>query len=125
MIVYCSITGNVRNFVSNLLELDESIETLELKNGKEIVSDEYIIITGTTGLGEIPPVLVEFLKDDTNARNCLGVIGSGNKNWGNNFCKGAYKVSDIVAKPILHTFELRGEEKDLHKVLQIIKETYN
>lgn len=120
LIVYCSMTGNVRAFVKKLNKLNESIATLELKNGKEVVSEKYLLITHTTGKGEIPPKLVEFLKNINNTEKCLGVVGSGNKNWGLNYCKGAYLASIIVAKPVYHTFELKGNEGDVKKVGTII-----
>ena len=116
------MTGNVRAFVKKLNKLNESMTTLELENGKEVVSDNYILITHTTGKGEMPPKLVEFLKNKINAEKCLGVIGSGNKNWGSNFCKGAYLASNIVARPVYHTFELKGNESDVMKVNSIINE---
>lgn len=116
------MTGNVRAFVKKLNTLNKSMKTLELKNGKEVVSDEYILITHTTGKGEMPPKLVEFLKNDVNVGKCLGVIGSGNKNWGSNFCKGAYLASSIVAKPVYHTFELQGNDVDVQVTNSIIRE---
>lgn len=119
-VVYCSMTGNVRAFVRKLNQINKSIETIEIRNGKEVVDDKYLLITHTTGKGEMPKKLVDFLGDKTNVKNAVGVVGSGNKNWGAHFCGGAYKASEICGVPVLHTFEVRGNQKDIDKALEII-----
>lgn len=118
-VVFCSTTGKVRTFVKKLVALDESIETIEIKNGKEVVSDKFLLITPTTKIGEMPDRLVDFLRNDTNASNVTGVVGSGNRNWGNYFCGGAYKASAMVNAPVLYLFENRGNEIDVASVLKI------
>lgn len=109
----------MKTFVNKIKQLDKSIKTLKVENGKEAVSDKYLLITYTINKGEMPKMLVDFLKN--NAKGCVGVVGSGNKNWGSNFCKGAYMTSTIVGKPVYHTFELKGSVEDVQKVYDIYK----
>lgn len=119
-LVYASLTGNSRSFVNKLLETNKSIETLEIKSGEEVVEGEYLLLTYTTGQGQTPPKVEKFLI--INGRGLLGVIGSGNKNWGSNYCKGALRVAYKYGVPCYHTFQMRGSVEDVQKVSDIIDE---
>lgn len=105
LIVYDSLTGNVQRFVSKLKYQSVKItENLEVKH-------PYILVTYTTGFGEVPKTTLEFLS--RNSLFLLGISGSGNKNWGNTYCQSAKTISKNYKVPIVHTFELSGTEEDV------------
>lgn len=54
MIVYASRTGNVRNIVSKL-----KVESIEISEGL-LLSEPYLLITYTDGLGDIPVKVTRF-----------------------------------------------------------------
>lgn len=108
-IAYDSKTGNVRRFVKKL-----NIDAIEI-NEDLILEELFVLITYTTGFGQVPQKVLQFL--EKNHSNLLGVAASGNRNWGNNFCKSADTISNMYNVPIIHKFELSGTNKDVDKFL--------
>ncbi len=111
------MTGNVRRFVSNLTS--PSFDISERK-GLVVINEPFVLITYTTGFGEVPKEVETFL---SNSYPFLkAVIGSGNRNWGANFCKGAKSISKKYNVPLLHEFELSGTREDIRIVTDKIRE---
>lgn len=133
IIAYYSRTGNVRDFVNWYL-----IPTLgdgyQAKNIEEWVADEpYILVTPTYDFGEVPDYVDEWLDTTVkfkadygmidNSEYIKGVIGSGNKNFGSaNYCGAADKISEQYVVLLIHTFELKGNEKEAETIRQRIEE---
>lgn len=117
IIAYASMTGNVQRFVDKL-EFDKKVKV----NGETIVDSPYVLITYTTGFGVIPKEVESFLQWSTNRSNLIAVIGSGNRNWGNNFCGGAKQIAERYNVPLLHMFEISGLPSDLEIVTSRINE---
>ncbi|MCL1924412.1 MAG: class Ib ribonucleoside-diphosphate reductase assembly flavoprotein NrdI [Defluviitaleaceae bacterium] len=113
-IVYMSITGKVHAFLkkTNFTNLTRII------TGKELISEPYILVTGTIGMGEIAPELDNFLTN--NYKNLKAVVGSGNKNWGDMYCKAAYTISERYNIRLLMTFESAGNKHDVSKFNDLI-----
>lgn len=76
-----------------------------------IVDEPFILITYTTGMGQVPQSTLNFLK--SNHINLKGVVASGNRNWGQNFAISADKISNMYGIPILHKFEMSGMPEDV------------
>lgn len=113
MIVYYSKTNNTERFINKLQSTSVSISDY---NGK----DKYILLTPTYFFGEIPKKVTDFL--ETHSKNMVGVISTGNKNWGENFAKAGDKISDIYNVPLLHKMELSGNKKDIEIVDKIVND---
>lgn len=111
MIAYKSRTGNVRNIVGRL---DSSIPTIELTESS-VINEPYFLFTYTDGLGEIPPVVKDFLlSHEENRKNIKGIISSGNTNFGNEyFCGCANEISKWLNIPIIRKIDLRGNQDDI------------
>lgn len=105
VIVFDSKTGNVRRFVDKL-----GLPTIQLSPNL-VVSEPFILITYTTGFGNVPSTTAEFLK--SNHINLRGVAASGNKNWGQFFARSADNISSTYGVPILHKFEMSGMPEDV------------
>lgn len=128
-IVYFSAKSrNTERFIQKIREENEWNENpLDLKIRKlpcEGIDEPFILVTPTYAdhIGEraIPPIVEKFL--EKNYMNMIGVIGGGNKNFGEFFAQGANKISSLYQVPILHKFELAGFQEDVDKVYNIIKE---
>lgn len=117
IIAYASMTGNVERFVNKL-----DIETKVKVSSGLSINSPYVLITYTTGFGEVPNVVKDFLLRAMNRENLVAVIGSGNRNWGDMFCGGAEKVASQYNVPLLHKFELSGLDSDVDIVTEKIKE---
>lgn len=80
------------------------------------MNEPYILITYTTGFGQVPQTTLDFLTN--NHHFLLAVASSGNRNWGNNFGKSADIISELYKVPIIHKFELSGTQKDVEIFLR-------
>lgn len=110
LLVYASRTNNIDRFVEKL----KIINTKKIETGEEIVQQNFILITYTDMFGEIPKEIKIFLKN--NQKFLKAVAGSGNKNFGNNFCGAAKKISEIFKVELISCFELSGNENDIKQL---------
>lgn len=113
LIIYDSKTGNVKRFINKL-----NMECIQIKEDL-IINIPFILITYTTGIGQLPETISKFLIH--NSHNLIGVAASGNRNWGNSFAIVADIISEKYNVPILHKFELAGTKKDVEKFKQEVR----
>ena len=80
----------------------------------------YILITPTHGAGSgaknVPRRVVEFVKETHNRSRLIGVIGSGNENFGADYCAAAKTVASKLNIPLLDTFELAGTPDEVARI---------
>lgn len=114
LIIYDSMTGKVRNFVSRL-----NMENMKITEGL-IVNEPFVIVTYTTGFGQVPRKVINFLRE--NHSYLQGVAASGNKNWGDTFAMSANVISEMYNVPIIHKFELSGSDTDIIQFTQRVGE---
>ncbi|EJW13901.1 class Ib ribonucleoside-diphosphate reductase assembly flavoprotein NrdI [Paenibacillus alvei] len=105
LIVYASKTGQVQRFVDRL-----NMKAIKIDDTIGIVDEPFVLITYTTGFGEVPAEVSEFLRH--NKKNLVAVCASGNRNWKENFARAANKISYLYNVPILLKFELQGDDTD-------------
>lgn len=107
LIMYDSKTGNVERFIQKL-----DMEAIKIEPDM-LIDEPFVLITYTTGFGQVPPKVMEFLEN--NAAFMVGVAASGNRNWGNNFGKSADTISSMYHVPVIYKFELSGTQNDVSK----------
>lgn len=105
LIVYASKTGNVKRFVGKT-----GLETVQISD-ELLVNEKYVLITYTTGFGAVPEEVSAFLKK--NSKSLVGVVASGNRNWGDMFGASADKISKQYGIPVLMKFEMSGTNNDV------------
>ena len=110
-VIFFSLTGNCKRFVE-MCKLPEE-DVIDLWEIDYEVDFDYILITPTIGFGKVPEDVERFLRE--NDRHLKGVVGSGNRNWGNRFAKAAEIISEQYNVPLLMKIELHGNTKDLIK----------
>lgn len=104
-IYFDSRTGNVKRFTQKLpFDCEQITESL-------VVDEPFILITYTTGFGDLSPKTRHFL--ETNHRWLVGVAASGNRIWGDRFARSADTIASTYHVPILHKFELSGTSTDV------------
>lgn len=119
LVAYASKTGNVKSFVSKLGQQCD-ITTHHIKQENiEKMNEPFILITYTTGIGKIPEEVSEFLSH--NAHLMIGVVGSGNMNWGSMYCMASVNVATKYDVPLIHRFEMRGMPNDVRIVKEFIE----
>ena len=106
-VVYYSRTGNVRRFIDKT-----GLPAIELRP-ELIVSEPFILVTPTTGFGQVPGAAAEFLR--LNHRGLRAVAASGNRNWGPSYAGAADVISEQYGVPIALKFELAGTAADVRK----------
>ncbi|MGT2771792.1 class Ib ribonucleoside-diphosphate reductase assembly flavoprotein NrdI [Streptococcus marimammalium] len=114
-IVFYSLTGQTRRFMKKL----NYDNILELKRNKENpdINNNFILIIPTYEDG------LDFVDDflDRNHHFFKGVIGSGNRNFGPEFCHVARRLSKTYHVPVLYEYEFNGTDEDVEKVKGIIE----
>lgn len=139
-IVFISLSGNTLSFVKRLslyLEEKQGIHTnpINIKNLKHEtfpVKDDFVAILptyleGGNGIdsGEVEILtnpLGDFIAAHDNYKHCMGIIGSGNKNFNNQYCLTAKQYAKRFGFPMLGDFELRGTQDDIERLAKIILE---
>lgn len=110
-IVFDSKTGNVQRFV----------DKTPFRNKRKVSTEEYldepfVLITYTTGFGEVPKTTEMFL--EKNAHLLLGVAASGNRVWGDNFAKSAEKSRSSIRFRFSANLSSAGRPKTLNCLLR-------
>jgi protein involved in ribonucleotide reduction len=87
------------------------------------ISSPYILFIPTyaanDGRGAIPKSIVKFLNNQNNRTLLKGIVASGNKNFGSNFCLAGDLISNKCDVPVLYRYELRGTQHDVTNVMDI------
>lgn len=118
LIIYASLTGNIKRFVNKL-----GIRSLQITEEQmKPVNEPFILITNTLGFGEVPPNVSNFLKD--NHHFLRGVAVSGNKVWGSNYGKAGDIICNQYGVPLLLKFELSGTNQDVETFMQEVGKLY-
>ena len=133
-LVYISLSGNTSSFVQRVSQYIETthhreVESLNIKDlkGKAITVDgPFVSFLPTyleggngidTGFQEIlTGNLRKFLEYQGNFRYCLGIIGSGNRNFNKQFCLTAFQYAEQFGFPVIDVFELRGTDEDVGRI---------
>ncbi|GAA0135414.1 class Ib ribonucleoside-diphosphate reductase assembly flavoprotein NrdI [Paenibacillus sp. YSY-4.3] len=114
LVVFDSKTGNVKRFVSKL-----DVEHIQIRDGL-VVDQPFVLITYTTGFGQVPQTTLKFLED--NGELLQGVAASGNTNWGVRYGLAGDQVAEMYSVPLLMKFELSGTKKDVERFIQEVKQ---
>lgn len=144
-LVYISLSGNTQSFVRRLtsflqFQTDWQIEEVDVKqlvkDGKAFYELDTPFVAflptyleGGNGVdtGDVEILtnpLGDFIAVGGNAACCLGIVGSGNRNFNNQYCLTAQQYAQRFGFPVLDTFELRGMQSDVERIGRILIERY-
>ena len=128
LVYFSNYSGNTKRFVEKLdgpafrIPIDPSI------NGDLVMDHEYVLLVPTYGGGSdksaIPRQVRKFLNVEQNRSLLRGVVGFGNTNFGEHFCKAADIVSAKTGVPIVARVEIFGTEEDVTKVKERLELLY-
>lgn len=120
ILYFSNYSGNTKRFVE---KLDNSAVRIPIKWDKDnpvLASREYVIFVPTYGggslSGTIPRQVREFLNIPENRERLRGVVGFGNTNFGDHFCKAADLISQKTGVPVIAKVEIFGTDDDVIKV---------
>ena len=142
---YISIEGNTRSFVSHLAEYSDkqheenadkpTLKVEEISEQSDFIdeTEPYFAFVPTyldggngidNGVKELMTnVLGEYIAYHDNRKQCLGVIGSGNRNFNEQYCLTARRYADKYGFPFLADYELRGTTRDVTRIYDLIVKT--
>ncbi len=110
-IAYATAQGGTQALLNQL----NVKEPLKILNGTEKIDDDFILFTYTTGRGETPQNVEEFVKN--NSDKIKAVIGLGNLAFhADTFCFAADNIAKKYNVPILYKVDSSGEELDVKRI---------
>ena len=123
IVYFSNYSGNTKRFVEKLTDKARRIP-IDYSSDTDTVGVcvPYILVVPTYGGGSeksaIPKQVRAFLNVPENRELLKGVIGTGNTNFGEHYCKAAELISAKTGVPILARVEILGTPEDI----EIIKE---
>ncbi|KRN29028.1 flavoprotein NrdI [Lactobacillus selangorensis] len=146
-ILYISISGNTHAFIEELSDYAQQQHALNdnqpVIHAKEISdadapereSHAYFAFVPTyldggngidNGVKELMTnSLGEYIAYDDNRTRCLGIVGSGNKNFNLQYCLTAKRYAHDYGFPFLDDYELRGTQSDVERIYATLVNTQN
>lgn len=128
IVYFSNYSGNTKRLVDKLNGTATRIPIDWDSNTPTVVSDEYVLIVPTYGGGSekaaVPRQVRHFLNIEQNRRLLRGVIGTGNTNFGEDFCKAAEIISAKTGVPIIARVEIFGTDEDVYKIQERLKLLY-
>ncbi|KRL79679.1 class Ib ribonucleoside-diphosphate reductase assembly flavoprotein NrdI [Secundilactobacillus paracollinoides] len=137
-ILYISIAGNTRNFVEHLTryamaqnlknKVLPTIEATEISEESDFADETtpYFCFVPTyldggngidTGVKELMTnVMGEYIAYHDNADQLIGVVGSGNRNFNEQYCLTARRYCEQFDAPFVADYELRGVPADESRI---------
>ena len=122
---YSSASGLVRSFAERL---GRPVFNLAEREHRQSEADgPWVLLTPSYKTGNdsndtIPEGVRRFLRSDHNRRLMVGVIGSGNRNFGRYYQMAARLIAERSHRPILFEFELAGTPWDVEECRRILEE---
>lgn len=119
IIYFSNISNNTNKFVQKL-NWEGEVHRIPTKGTAEFhLSNQYVLICpsyGEAGHGHIPPQVRKFLSNEANRILCVGVIGAGSLNFGEEYAMAGKVIATKLNVPLLYKFDLAGNTEDVQKV---------
>ena len=122
---YSSASGLVRSFAERL---ERPVFNLAEREHRASEADgPWVLLTPSYKTGNdsndtIPEAVRRFLRSDVNRRRLVGVMGSGNRNFGRQYQMAAREIARRSGRPMLFEFELAGTPWDVAEGRAILEE---
>ena len=129
IVYFSNYSGNTKRFVEKLDEHSNAIRIpIDRSASTPTVSKPYVLMVPTYGGGEgraaIPRQVRAFLNVRENRDLLQGVVGFGNTNFGEHFCKAADLISEKTKVPVIARVEVFGTNDDVEKVKERLQLLY-
>jgi len=120
IVYFSNYSGNTKRLVEKLDGTATRIPIDWDSSKPTIAPREYVLVVPTYGGGSeksaIPRQVRHFLNVEHNRDLLRGVIGTGNTNFGEHYCKAAVLISEKTGVPIVAKIEIFGTEDDIQTV---------
>lgn len=124
IVYFSNYSGNTKRFVEKLdARTVDRITRIPIAwddLSPTIASNRFVLFVPTYGGGSensaIPRQVKRFLNIPENRSLLVGIVGFGNTNFGEHFCKAAEIISGKTGVPIIARVEIFGTSEDVAKV---------
>lgn len=128
IVYFSNYSENTKRFVEKVTDAGIRIP-LRASDARDFsVDSEYVLVVPTYGGGNeapaIPKSVKVFLNNPSNRDLLRGVIGTGNTNFGEHYCKAADMISAKTGAPIIARVELLGTPADVELVKERLEILY-
>lgn len=122
---YSSASGLVRSFAERLGR--PVFNLAEREHRRSRVDGPWVLLTPSYKTGNeandtIPEGVHRFLNDEHNRRLMVGVMGSGNRNFGRYYQMAARQIAERSGRPMLFEFELAGTPWDVEECRHLLED---
>lgn len=128
LVYFSNYSENTKRFVEKLTSGAFRIPIRSSDARNLVVDREYVLVVPTYGGGNespaIPKSVKVFLNNPQNRDLLRGVIGTGNTNFGEHFCKAADMISAKTGVPIIGRVEIFGTDEDVYKIKERLELLY-
>ena len=120
LVYFSNVSENTKRFVEKLTDVGIRIPVRPGDARDLVVDREYVLVVPTYGGGSespaIPKSVKVFLNNPVNRDLLRGIIGTGNTNFGEHYCKAADMIAAKTGRPIIGRVELLGTPEDVEKI---------
>jgi protein involved in ribonucleotide reduction len=120
IVYFSNYSGNTKRFVEKLDNVSIRIPISWDPASPVYAKKEYVLMVPTYGGGSsrsaIPKQVKSFLNIEENRNLLRGVVGFGNTNFGDNYCKAAELIAQKTGTPVIARVEIFGTDDDVNKV---------
>lgn len=128
LVYFSNVSENTKRFVEKVTDYGVRIPVRSSDARDFSVDFEYVLVVPTYGGGAegpaIPKPVRVFLNNPANRDLLRGVIGTGNTNFGEYYCKAADMISAKTGVPIIARVEIMGTPSDIELVKQRLEILY-
>ena len=128
IVYFSNYSGNTKRFVERLGANDAIRIPIGRSDRTPTVDVPYVLMVPTYGGGEgrtaIPRQVRSFLNIKENRALLRGVVGFGNTNFGEHFCKAADLISAKTGVPVIAKVEIFGTQEDINTVNKRLEMLY-
>jgi protein involved in ribonucleotide reduction len=133
IVYFSNYSGNTKRFVEKLTNGTNNATRIPVDPGPGgrnlVVHNDYVLFVPTYGGGSersaIPRQVRRFLNVPENRNKLRGIVGFGNTNFGEHFCKAADLISRKTGVPVIARIEIFGTPEDVEKVRERMRILYD
>jgi protein involved in ribonucleotide reduction len=129
IVYFSNYSGNTKRFVEKLNARHNNITRIPIdwdSDNPTTVTNGYVLFVPTYGGGSersaVPRQVRHFLNIPGNREMLRGIVGLGNTNFGEHFCKAAEIISGKTGVPIIARVEIFGTSEDVQKVQERLEQ---
>lgn len=120
---YSSASGMVRSFAHRLGR--EVLDLGDREVRRSVPEGPWVLLTPSYKTGNvdndtIPEPVRRFLASPLTRRRLVGVMGSGNRNFGEHYQAACRQIARTSGRPVLFEFELQGTTWDVEEARRVL-----